>query len=201
MSRAPRRRSETCPGEPYWKPHLHSRARERSTAPLTDATGGPHCSGTWPGSPSVMRGQIRHIVARAELATVSVRVLPMGGADAVALSPFLIYDFRAERTPRTVLIETMTTDVYLSAAEDVAGYVELFDRLSAEALEPAESINYLARLAQRVPHALGQSSPNTASLREDHLCTEPSPIPEPPTDRPGTVQLNRSRPGDRYEHP
>lgn len=108
----------------------------------------------WPGPSSVIRGQIRHIIARTELPTVSVRVLPMGGeADAVGLSPFLIYDFRAKRSPRTVLIETMTTDVYLSAAEDVARYVKLFDQLSAEALEPVESVDYLQRLAQRVSRA------------------------------------------------
>jgi transcriptional regulator with XRE-family HTH domain len=105
----------------------------------------------WPGPPSVIQGQIQHLVDRATLATVSVRVLPMGGqAGAIGLSPFLIYDFSAKTSPRTVLIETVTTDLYLSASEDVSGYVDLFARLTDEALAPAESIDYLRRLARRV---------------------------------------------------
>jgi transcriptional regulator with XRE-family HTH domain len=105
----------------------------------------------WPGPPSVIQSQIQHLVDRAELPTVSVRVLPMGGqANAIGLSPFLIYDFSAKTSPRTVLIETVTTDLYLSAAEDVSGYVDLFARLTDEALAPSDSIDYLRRLARRV---------------------------------------------------
>jgi transcriptional regulator with XRE-family HTH domain len=105
----------------------------------------------WPGSSSVIQGQIHHLIARAELPKVSVRVLPMGGhASAIGLSPFLIYDFRGEASPTTVLVETLTTDLYLSAGEDVSRYVDLFAGLSDDALAPSESIDYLRRLARRV---------------------------------------------------
>ena len=105
----------------------------------------------WPGSPAVMRDAIAHLIERAKLPTVQVLVLPMGGeARTIGLSPFLIYDFRAKASPRTVLIETITTDMYLSAPKDVARYMQLFDGLGKEALAPDESIDYLQGLARRV---------------------------------------------------
>jgi transcriptional regulator with XRE-family HTH domain len=105
----------------------------------------------WPGPGDVMQEQVDHMLARAQLPSVCLKVLPTGGrASAFALSPFLIYDFRAKTSPTTVLIETHTTDLYLSARKDVQGYTELFQKLADEALSPTESLTYLKALKRRV---------------------------------------------------
>ncbi len=105
----------------------------------------------WPGPGDVVQEQVDHMLARAQLPSVRLQVLPIGGrASAFALSPFLIYDFRAKGSPTTVLIETHTTDLYLSARKDVQGYTELFQKLADEALSPTESLTYLKALKRRV---------------------------------------------------
>jgi transcriptional regulator with XRE-family HTH domain len=109
------------------------------------------CLWRWPGHKALMQEQIDHMVARAELPSICLQVLPTGGeALALALSPFLIYDFRAEGSPTTVLIETHTTDLYLSAPKDVHGYDSLFEMLADEALSPSESMIYLKTVRRRV---------------------------------------------------
>lgn len=105
----------------------------------------------WPGGREVMRGQLAYLRMRAELPNVTVRIIPLGvDRAASAMVPFTLYDFRSELSPRVVFVESQTADLYLSAAADVQAYAELFDRLGADALNPAESLAYLASLADYI---------------------------------------------------
>jgi hypothetical protein len=108
----------------------------------------------WPGSAAVIREQVDHLITRGDLSSISIRVLPTGGdATVLGLSPFVIYDFRAEASPPTVLIETRTVDLYLSDPADVDTYTKLFDRLVTESIEPWDSRDYLKAMARRVTRA------------------------------------------------
>lgn len=128
-------------------------------APAYEAVLDERALSRWPGPAKVLRDQVEHLIARSDLPTVSIKVLPVGGEAAViAHSPFLIYHFRTQSSPPTVLIETRTADLYLSAETDVDVYTDLFEQLAAESLNPAESRDYLRALAKRVPRARSTAS-------------------------------------------
>jgi transcriptional regulator with XRE-family HTH domain len=105
----------------------------------------------WPGSVTVMRGQIEHLIGRAALPRVTVRVIPMGAdRTAVALVPFILYDFKKAESPPVVFVEGQTADTYLSSPQDVEAYSTLFDKLAADALDAVETINYVASLGKEI---------------------------------------------------
>lgn len=105
----------------------------------------------WPGPRRVIVDQLEHLLARAALPTVSIRLLRMGGGIAVmALTPFVIYDFRAGTSPTVVLLEAQNTDLYLSADQDVEIYASLFDRLTEEAMTESDSLDTLRSLVDHM---------------------------------------------------
>ncbi len=105
----------------------------------------------WPGSRDVILAQLAYLRARAELPSVTLRIIPLGaGRTASAVVPFTLYDFRAQSSPRVVFVESQTADLYLSAPADVDAYSTLFDALAADALSPAESIEHLASLTRYI---------------------------------------------------
>lgn len=98
--------------------------------------------GRWPGAVSVMRDQLLALVAddRPEL---DLRVLPPGGgARAVSVGSFVMYEFADDR-PAVVLSEAQTADLYLSDDADVSAYAGLFDGLMQDSLTAEQSREYL----------------------------------------------------------
>jgi transcriptional regulator with XRE-family HTH domain len=123
---------------------------EASDAPSYTAVLDERALTRWPGSSDVITGQLHHLVERSKLPSVTLRLLPTGGeAAAMAMAPFTTYEFREGTSPTVVFLETQTADLYLSAADDVAAYGGLFERLTREALGPAESVKYIKSLARQ----------------------------------------------------
>ncbi|MCZ7436460.1 DUF5753 domain-containing protein [Micromonospora sp. WMMC241] len=112
----------------------------------------------------VWREQVRHLLALAERSHVAIRVLPHGassGDDLHPLAPFSYYAYPDPDDPRTVLVETLTTDLRLVAEADVARYEQLIERLLAAALSEDATVELLTRRLgappvprQRDPHEL-----------------------------------------------
>ena len=99
--------------------------------------------------PEVLRGQLRHLLTVSELATVSIRVLPFDAALHHSFVPhtgFSIYSFPDPADPRTVVLETLTSDIHLTDDEDVVLYARIAGWLQDAALPPAESAVFLAKL-------------------------------------------------------
>ncbi|MFI7073854.1 DUF5753 domain-containing protein [Micromonospora sediminicola] len=96
----------------------------------------------------VWRDQLRHLLTLAERPHVTVRVLPRGaspGDDLHPLAPFSYYAYPDPADPRTVLVETLTTDLRLVAETDVARYEQVIERLLAAALTGEATVELLAR--------------------------------------------------------
>ncbi|MFG1674998.1 DUF5753 domain-containing protein [Micromonospora sp. NPDC049282] len=112
----------------------------------------------------VWREQVRHLLVLAERSHVTVRVLPGGassGDDLHPLAPFSYYAYPDPDDPRTVLVETLTTDLRLVAEADVARYEQVIERLLAVALPEDATVELLTRRLgtppvprQRDPHEL-----------------------------------------------
>ncbi|WP_089157141.1 DUF5753 domain-containing protein [Micromonospora sp. NBS 11-29] len=120
----------------------------------------------------VWREQLRHLLALVERPRVTVRVMPCGaspgGGDPYPLAPFSYYAYPDPDDPRTVLVETLTTDLRLVAEADVARYEQMIERLLAAALPAEATVELLARRLgaapvprPREPHELHWSRAST----------------------------------------
>ncbi|NED56791.1 helix-turn-helix domain-containing protein [Micromonospora aurantiaca] len=122
-------------------PHYTALVDER----VCDPDGLP--SGVW-------RDQMRHLLALAERPRVTVRVLrsaASSGDGPHPLAPFSYYSYPDPEDPRTVLVETLTTDLRLVAEADVTHYERVIERLLAAALPADASAELVARRLGAAP--------------------------------------------------
>jgi transcriptional regulator with XRE-family HTH domain len=100
------------------------------------------------GGPGVMRAQLGKLAEVAGRGAVTLQVLPAGAAAHVhPISPFTILDFADPADPSVVYTEHLTGSLLLEDPDEVRLYRMVFDRLRAEALDPGQSIDLIARLA------------------------------------------------------
>jgi transcriptional regulator with XRE-family HTH domain len=94
----------------------------------------------------VMRRQLRHLVDAGERPNVTLRVVPLQvGQYAGLRGPFAIIDFDDE--PSLTFIENHDVGMFLDEKDDIAAYRLTLANILNEALEPAESAELLANLA------------------------------------------------------
>lgn len=99
------------------------------------------------GGPSVMRAQLVAVCERANLANVTVQVIPFtAGAHPGQDSPFTLLAFE-EALHEIVYVEGLIGFVYLERREDVDRYKMSFDQLRALALGPRDSMRLIERTA------------------------------------------------------
>jgi transcriptional regulator with XRE-family HTH domain len=101
--------------------------------------------------PEVWQGQVRHLLALAELPSVTLQVLPFAAQVHDSYLPhtgFSVYTFPDPADPRTVVLETVTSDIHLTDDEDVVLYARIGRWLQEAALPPAESTTFLATLVE-----------------------------------------------------
>lgn len=101
------------------------------------------------GGPRVHREQMEHLIALAELPTVTVQVLPYSaGEHAAAGSSFSILRFAESELPDIVYLEHLTSALYLDRRQDLALYLSVMDRLSVQAERPEKSVEILRKYAE-----------------------------------------------------
>ena len=89
------------------------------------------------GGRAVLRGQLEYLTEVARLPHVSLQIVPfMRGGHAAAGGSFTVLRFGDPDLPDVVYIEQLTSAIYLERRADVDHYLEVVDRLSAEALTP-----------------------------------------------------------------
>jgi transcriptional regulator with XRE-family HTH domain len=100
------------------------------------------------GGPEVMREQLRHMAALAELDSVTLHVLPTAiGAHAALASGFIILGFGELGEPDMAYVEHSLGALNLDKDGDVARARLTFERVLSDALDPAESLTLIRRLA------------------------------------------------------
>lgn len=99
------------------------------------------------GGPDVLRGQLAHLLATAELPHVDLRVLPASiGAHAGHSGYFLVFTI-AEPDMDVGFAETVGGAVYVEPP-DSERFVRVYDRLLESALEPAESAQLIRAIGE-----------------------------------------------------
>ncbi|MFC0506643.1 DUF5753 domain-containing protein [Micromonospora costi] len=112
------------------------------------------------GNPGVMIGQLNRLLEAAELANVSVRVLPfaVGPHSGAVAGSFVILDFaptkggRAAPEPSVAYSESLTGALYLDKPDELAAYRTAWKSLDALALDEAQSTEMIKRIIAEVRH-------------------------------------------------
>ena len=99
------------------------------------------------GGREVMREQLSRLIEVAGLPRVTVQVVPFRrGGHAGAGGSFTVLRFGQPDLPDVAYIEQVTSALYLERRADVDHYMEVMNRLSAEALTPAGTIRFLKEI-------------------------------------------------------
>ncbi|MER7571682.1 helix-turn-helix transcriptional regulator [Streptomyces sp. NPDC126514] len=100
------------------------------------------------GGPGVMARQLWRLVEAGRLPQVRLQVLPFtAGAHIGVTGPFVIFSFSRTSDLDVVVLDHLTSSLYLERKEDLQAYTEAFTTLQIHALSPEESLDYIAGLA------------------------------------------------------
>jgi hypothetical protein len=102
------------------------------------------------GGAITMKAQLDHLVDMADHPKITLQILPFSaGAHAGLDGSFFIIRFPELGDPDVVYLEHPTADIYMEEPENIRRFTLLFDHLKASALDPKDSIEFIARLAER----------------------------------------------------
>ncbi len=103
------------------------------------------------GGRQVMRAQLKHLLEVAALPHITVQVVPFRrGGHAAAGGSFTILRFAAPDLPDVVYLEQLTSALYLDDRKDVDHYMEVMNRLSAEAHTPVATTRFLREIMREI---------------------------------------------------
>jgi transcriptional regulator with XRE-family HTH domain len=111
--------------------------------------------------PSIVAAQLDHLVRMGyEHQQITIRVLPLAApiaGQAVPRSAFFTYRYLDPDDPVVVAVDTITSDLVLTEPAEVNHYLRLYDSLRDASLSPADSLDFLVRVAEELPHDKGTS--------------------------------------------
>ena len=105
------------------------------------------------GDHAVMRRQLDRLAESSRLANVEVRVLPLAGYHPIGAGTFIYMQFSQQYDVPfhdIVTVEQLDREYLIEDVEDTNKYRVTFERLQAEALEPDESLDLIARIAEEI---------------------------------------------------
>jgi transcriptional regulator with XRE-family HTH domain len=101
------------------------------------------------GGVEAMRAQLRHLIEVTEYPRVTLQVMPFSrGGHPAAGGSFTVLRFAEPDLPDIVYLEQLTSALYLDRRDEVDHYMEVMNRLSAEAETPADSARLLEQIAK-----------------------------------------------------
>jgi hypothetical protein len=99
------------------------------------------------GGHQVMRAQLERLIEVSALRQVTVQVVPFRrGGHAGAGGSFTVLRFGQPELPDVAYTEQLTSAVYLERRADVDHYLEVMNRLSAEALTPVGTVRFIKEI-------------------------------------------------------
>lgn len=151
-ARAALRLEPCCPPEKAAARIIELRMRRQQ------ALGGPNSPRLWAildesalrcqvGDSGVMRAQLAHLLDICGRPNVTIQVIPSATSIRTTLGyPITLLRFRAQDVPDVAYIEQLTSASYLYDPGHVSRYAQVLQGLVLEALTPAGTADYLARL-------------------------------------------------------
>jgi transcriptional regulator with XRE-family HTH domain len=104
------------------------------------------------GGVHVMRGQLKHLIAVAQLPNVSLRVLRLDDDPPILMDSFELLRFgdEAARMPDVVYIEHLRATLYFEGETDTYQYRIVFQRLQECALSEMESLDFIEHIMRQI---------------------------------------------------
>lgn len=97
------------------------------------------------GGPRAMREQLRHLAKVAELPQVRLQVLPFAVGGYIGLTgSFVIFSFPNIADLDVVVLDHLTSSLYLERKEDLEAYCAAFRTMQQHALSPEDSLDRIA---------------------------------------------------------
>lgn len=97
------------------------------------------------GGPEVMSRQLRHLVETGSLSHVQLYVLPFSQGNHIGITgPFVIFSFPRIADLDVVVLDHLTSSLYLERKEDLRAYGAAFSTLRAHALSHENSLDFIA---------------------------------------------------------
>lgn len=101
------------------------------------------------GGSDTMRVQLRQLLQAAHMDNVTLQVLPFAaGAHAGVNGPFTVLEFPQFSDLDVVLVENLTSGLYLEREEEIRRYNLVFNHLRASALPEADSVALIEQVAK-----------------------------------------------------
>ena len=103
------------------------------------------------GSPAIMSRQLTHMASVADLANVTIRVVPFtAGPDPGMRGPFKVVEFDDSPDENVVFLEGPRGDDNSDDPEETKSYLKTFARITQMALDPSESVRLLRKVASEM---------------------------------------------------
>ncbi|MFF6916488.1 Scr1 family TA system antitoxin-like transcriptional regulator [Streptomyces sp. NPDC012466] len=100
------------------------------------------------GSPDIMREQLEHLIALSAEPHITLQIVPYtAGAHPGLSGQFSILKF-TDTPDAVVYLERFTSDLYLEKHSDVRHYGVMYDHLQAQALDPADTLDFIAEVTK-----------------------------------------------------
>ncbi|MET8175513.1 helix-turn-helix domain-containing protein [Streptomyces clavifer] len=101
------------------------------------------------GGPQVMRNQLNHLADVAQLPHVQLQLLPFDAGSYIGLTgPFVIFSFPTISDLDVVVLDHLTSSLYLERREDLEAYSSAFRTMQAHALSPERSLDLIAAVGR-----------------------------------------------------
>ncbi|MEV5610086.1 helix-turn-helix transcriptional regulator [Streptomyces sp. NPDC052225] len=100
------------------------------------------------GGNGILARQLTHLMAAAHMPNVRIQVLPFSGGSHIGITgPFVVFSFPNTTDLDVVVLDHLTSSLYLERKEDLKAYTDAFDALVLHALSPEDSLEFIAQLA------------------------------------------------------
>lgn len=121
------------------------------------------------GGRDVLRRQLEHLVEMAQRPNIVIRVLLNADRAHAAIDGGFVVIRRPEGTP-VIFLEHLTSSLFMEEREEVRQYESVTRELLNHALDPAESVRYLAKRARLLATGeLNDDQPQEPGLAEEQL--------------------------------
>ncbi|MGY0488002.1 helix-turn-helix domain-containing protein [Streptomyces sp. WG-D5] len=100
------------------------------------------------GGSGVLRRQLAHLTEAARMPHVRIQVLPFSSGGHIGLTgPFVVFSFPNTSDLDVVVLDHLTSSLYLERKEDLKAYTDAFDALLLHARSPEDSLEFIAEIA------------------------------------------------------
>ena len=104
-----------------------------------------------PADAEVMRAQIDRLIEATAQPNITLQIMPFAaGLHPAMYGPFHLFRFRFRELPDIIYTESLTGAVYIDDRNDVSTYLEVFDRMSAQAPPAPTTESLLERFRKEI---------------------------------------------------